>query len=667
MKTKLLFLLFIVFSSLSHSQVVINEIDPDTPSTDQKEFIELKSTTANFSLNGYVLVFYNATTTNPYSGTLSYNAFDLDGYSTDVNGNFLIGNVLLSPTPVLSMLDATLQNGPDVIALYLANGSDFPTNTPVTSSGLVDAIAYSNSGTTQPTALMTALGLTVCVNENSTSNAANHSIQRLVGGGYEVKAPTPGMNNDGSGIVLNYMTTTLNASSYTEGQPVNITFTTTTPVTSNTTFSISLNNGSFTTSDFTFDTDNSVTINSGATTANKTINLTDDILEEGDEEFVLYISSLPVDVVSNNNSILRRVADTDFQVANFGTPLAPTFGQVSSTAPAGYYASLEGLSGAALKQALQDIIANPSIVHLHSYADMWDIIRTADTNPANSGQIWDMYLEVPMSKIDQQQSSSIVGKWNREHIFPQSRGGFVVASGDSADGINDWDPTSAASTVDGVSDAHHIRAENGQENSSRNNKNYGTVNSATVYAGPAGTQGSWRGDVARACFYMAVRFNGLNVLNGDPSEYNGANPSGNIGDLATLLSWNVSDARDDFEMNRNNYVYTWQHNRNTFIDMPLLADYIFGANYGNPWFAALASESFDVSEVKVYPNPAAEHIFVSGLLGTSKVEIFSVSGAKVFEKNINGDQMIPIDFETGMYFVKINNDNKQIVKKIIVK
>lgn len=671
MKTKLLFLLFIVFSSLSYSQVVINEIDPDTPSADTKEIVELHSATANFSLNGYVLVFYNATSTAPYSGTLSYYAIDLDGYTTDVNGNFLIGNVLLSPTPALSMPDAMLQNGPDVIALYLGNGSDFPTNTTVTATGLVDAIAYSNSGTTQPTALMTALGLTVCVNENATSNAANHSIQRKVDGTYEVKLPTPGMNNDGSGIVLNYMTTTFNAPSYTEGQPVNITFTTSTPVTSNTTFTISLNNGNFNSSDFTFDTNNSVTINSGATTATKTINLTDDSLEEGDEEFVLFISSLPVDVVSSNNSIVRRVADTDFQVANFGTPLAPTYGQVSSTAPAGYYASLEGLSGAALKQALQDIIANPSVVHLHSYADMWDIIRVADTNPLNSGQIWDMYLEVPMSKIDQQQGSSIVGKWNREHIFPQSRGGFDVAMGDYADGINIWNSTSAASTVDGVSDAHHIRAENGQENSSRGNKNYGPVNSATVYAGPVGTQGSWRGDVARSCFYMAVRFNGLNVLNGDPSECNGAcngsNPSGNIGDLATLLSWNVSDAKDDFEMNRNNYVQTWQHNRNPFIDYPLLADYIFGAQYGQPWFAALASESFDVSEVRVFPNPATEHIFISGLKGTSKVEIFSVSGSKVFEKTINEDQMIPIDFETGMYFVKISNEDKQIVKKIIVK
>ena len=115
MKIKLFFLF--LTSYFSFSQVVINEIDPDTPSTDQKEFIELKSATANFSLNGFVLVFFNASSTSPYTGTLSYNAIDLDGYTTDVNGIFLVGNVLLTPTPALSMLDATLQNGPDAIGL----------------------------------------------------------------------------------------------------------------------------------------------------------------------------------------------------------------------------------------------------------------------------------------------------------------------------------------------------------------------------------------------------------------------------------------------------------------------------------------------------------------------------------------------------------------------
>ena len=67
-----------------------------------------------------------------------------------------------------------------------------------------------------------------------------------------------------------------------------------------------------------------------------------------------------------------------------------------------------------------------------------------------------------------------------------------------------------------------FRVENGQENSSHDNKNYGTVNSSTVYAGPTRHSGSWKGDVARSLFYMAVRFNGLNVVNGDPSEYNGS-------------------------------------------------------------------------------------------------------------------------------------------------
>jgi endonuclease I len=667
MRVTLLYITFFLTSWFSSAQVVINEIDADNPGANDFQIVELKTPLANTSLNGYVLVFYNAGS-SPYAGTSSYLAIDLDGKTTDINGNFLAGSISVSPSPSLLINNAAIQIGPDVVALYSGNATDFPIGTLATATNLIDAVAYSNSASTSPTNLMSILGISTCYVDVQPLGSISKSIQRKLDGTYEVKVPTPKANNDGSGIPINYMTTTFNASTYTEGQPVNITFTTTTPVTSDTNFTISLDNGNFNSSDFTFDTNNTVTITSGTSLATKTVNLTDDSLEEGDEELVLLISALPPDVEVNNNSILRRVRDTDFQVANFGTPLAPTFGQVTSTAPAGYYASLEGLSGAALKQALQDIIANPSEVRLHSYADMWDIIRVADTNPLNSGEIWDMYREEPMSKIDQQQGSSIVGKWNREHIFPQSRGGFDVAMGDFADGINFWNNTSAAATIDGVSDAHHIRAENGQENSSRNNKNYGPVNSSTVYAGPAtGTQGSWRGDVARACFYMAVRFNGLNVVNGDPSEFNGANPSGNIGDLATLLSWNVSDARDDFEMNRNNYVQTWQNNRNPFIDYPLLADYIFGAQFGNPWFSALSAESFDISEVKVFPNPAAEHIFISGLLGTSKVEIFSVSGAKVFEKTINEDQMIPIDFESGMYFVKISNDNKQIVKKIIVK
>lgn len=658
---KILILIFLLSGISIYSQVVINEIDVDMTGSDVNEFIELKSTTPNFSLDGYVLVLYNET------NSLSYYAIDLDGYSTDINGIFLSGNTAVSPAPTLVIPNGKIQNGPDVIALYQANATDFPDGTLATSTNLVNAIAYSTAAATA-TNLMAIFGLTVSTNENMNGLGTTQSIQRKNDGTYEVKTPTPGMNNDGSGIILNYITVSTSQTNYNEGDVFDFVFTTSQPVTgSDLLFNFTLVNGNFMVNDYT-NTNLTVLIPVGQTTASNTCTLFDDITDEGDEELLIDIQSVPTGYVINNDNLILRVYDNDYVVQTFGTPINPTYNIVTPTIPTGYYDSLEGLSGNALKQAVQDIIAAPT-VRLHSYADIWDIIRTADQNPENSNQIWDMYLEIPMAKLDQQTTSSIVGKWNREHIFCQSRGGFEVANGDTADGIGVWNSTSAASFVDGVSDAHHIRAENGQENTSRNNKNYGTVNSATVYAGPSGTQGSWRGDVARALFYMAVRFDGLNVVNGDPSEYlpSTSIASGNIGDLATLLVWNHSDPRDDFEMNRNNYIYTWQMNRNPFIDYPLLVDYIFGANFGQPWSSSLSIQNPIENNVAVYPNPTTDYIIVAGLEGNSKVEIYTITGQMVQSQNFENEIRINLDLNAGMYLVKISNGFQSTTKKIIVK
>lgn len=658
---KILILIFLLSGISIYSQVVINEIDVDMTGSDVNEFIELKTTTPNFSLDGYVLVLYNET------NSLSYYAIDLDGYSTDINGIFLSGNTAVSPAPTLVIPNGKIQNGPDVIALYQANATDFPDGTLATSTNLVNAIAYSTAAATA-TNLMAIFGLTVSTNENMNGLGTTQSIQRKNDGTYEVKTPTPGMNNDGSGIILNYITVSTSQTNYNEGDVFDFVFTTSQPVTgSDLLFNFTLVNGNFMVNDYT-NTNLTVLIPVGQTTASNTCTLFDDITDEGDEELLIDIQSVPTGYVINNDNLILRVYDNDYVVQTFGTPINPTYNIVTPTIPTGYYDSLEGLSGNALKQAVQDIIAAPT-VRLHSYADIWDIIRTADQNPENSNQIWDMYLEIPMAKLDQQTTSSIVGKWNREHIFCQSRGGFEVANGDTADGIGVWNSTSAASVVDGVSDAHHIRAENGQENTSRNNKNYGTVNSATVYAGPSGTQGSWRGDVARALFYMAVRFDGLNVVNGDPSEYlpSTSIASGNIGDLATLLVWNHSDPRDDFEMNRNNYIYTWQMNRNPFIDYPLLVDYIFGANFGQPWSSSLSIQNPIENKVAVYPNPTTDYIIVAGLEGNSKVEIYTITGQMVQSQNFENEIRINIDLNAGMYLVKVSNGFQSTTKKIIVK
>ena len=69
--------------------IPINEVDADTPSTDTAEFIELyDGGIGNVALDGLSAVLYNG------SDDLSYTpAFDLDGYSTDADGYFIIGSV----------------------------------------------------------------------------------------------------------------------------------------------------------------------------------------------------------------------------------------------------------------------------------------------------------------------------------------------------------------------------------------------------------------------------------------------------------------------------------------------------------------------------------------------------------------------------------------------
>ncbi|HEU0135791.1 MAG TPA: endonuclease, partial [Flavobacterium sp.] len=207
-------------------------------------------------------------------------------------------------------------------------------------------------------------------------------------------------------------------------------------------------------------------------------------------------------------------------------------------------------------------------------------------------------------------------------------------------------------------DAHHIRAEDGPENSLRSNKDYGLDD----YNGPAGNQGSWHGDVARSLFYMAVRYNALSLANGnlpDATLYQ-------MGDLATLLNWNQTDPSDDFEMHRNNVVYTWQVNRNPFIDYPTLADYIFGSNTGLPWFAPLSTPDFSGLNVAVYPNPAKDRITISGISGEGQINIYSVSGASIYHADLTGETSINLSLASGIYLARISSDDKSVMKKIII-
>jgi len=651
---KIFFVFALLMALFSNAQVVINELDSDTPSTDDREFIELKSTTPNFSLDGYILVFFNG---NPTSSTAnqSYFTLDLNGLTTDANGIILLGNTLVSPAPDKTFPDNIIQNGEDGVGLYKASAADFPDFTLATKTNLIDALMYDTNDPDAAT-LMNLLGVTVQYNEGQNSAQITQSVQRKSDGTFETKNPTPGANNDGSGIIFNGITISANTANKNEGDNFAITFTTQTNVSSDLTFNFTLNNSSFTTADFTGST--SVFIPAGSKTFTTTISLTDDVLNEGDEVLKIKFGSIPFEYKRLNDNIEIRVIDNDFTVAPFGTPLNPTYGTVLTTAPAGYYDSLEGLSGSSLKKAIQDIIANPAVVHAHNYGDIIEILKTADQSPLNSNEVWLMYVEKPRSKLEFQDTGINTGKWNREHIYPQSRGGFTDGTESIADGIDLWLPTNADDILAGHADAHHLRAEDGAENSLRSNKDYGL----TGYNGPSGTSGSWKGDVARSVFYMAVRYNALSVVNGDIAD----TTVGQLGDLSSLLTWNILDPADDFEMNRNNYIYTWQVNRNPFIDYPDLANYIWGTKAGQAWHFNLSTNENVKLEVNLYPNPAKKAIRISGLNELATIEIYNSIGAKVFVKKMVGETKIDLDFPSGMYYAKIDSENKTVVKKFLI-
>jgi len=651
MKKIIVLITLLIISQISFSQIVINELDVDTPSIDDKEFVELKSDTPNFSLDGFILVFFNGSTSG---GDSSYFTIDLNGSTTDSNGLFLIGSATVVPFPQLLMSANVIQNGADAVAIYQDDIFNFLEGTLATQTNLIDALVYDTSDA-DDVDLMNLLGVSIQINENENGNKTTESIQRNNDGTYFVATPTPRQNNDGSGIIFNAVSVSVANAQYNESESFDITFTTDTNVVSELNFTISLNNGAFNTSDFTGNT--SLTIPVGQNTVTTTINLTDDIDDEGDEVLIISITDLIEPIIPANGNVEVRVVDNDFTIAPFGTPINPTFGTVASSQPNNYYDSLDGLADTDLKQALQDIIADPNTVRAQTYTDIIDILKEADQNPAHSNQVWLVYSEGGRPKLDFQTTSNSTGRWNREHTYPRSRGGFNnIEEDDIADGIDIFWTTKADSLRHGNSDAHALRAADGPENSSRNNLHYGQ------YIGPTGTLGSFYGDVARSVLAMEIRYNGLEVVNGFRES-----TTGQLGDLATLLDWHRNDPPDDFEMNRNNVVYTWQFNRNPFIDQPDLVEYIWGNNVGETWDQQLSVNEQDVLNLQIYPNPTTNRIFIKGIKNETLIVIFSIVGRQLKTFKVVQDSFLNMNVSSGMYLLKITSEGKSTTQKIVIK
>ncbi|MDX2410583.1 MAG: ExeM/NucH family extracellular endonuclease [Woeseiaceae bacterium] len=181
--------------------LLINEVDADQSGTDAGEFVELFDGGAgNTDLTGLVLVFFNG------SDDASYLAFDLDGYSTNADGYFVlcgdaanVANCDLDVSPDTNLI----QNGADAVALLTGDAASFPNDTPVTTDNLIDAIVYDTSDSDDAGLLVLLNAGQPQVDERGGGNGTGHSNQRCPDGSggarntttYAQFAPTPGAEN----------------------------------------------------------------------------------------------------------------------------------------------------------------------------------------------------------------------------------------------------------------------------------------------------------------------------------------------------------------------------------------------------------------------------------------------------------------------------------------
>lgn len=281
--------------------------------------------------------------------------------------------------------------------------------------------------------------------------------------------------------------------------------------------------------------------------------------------------------------------------------------------PPGYYDSVDASTPATLRSTLHEVIDDHTrFPYTHStQVDTWDILDAADEDPNNASRILDVYKNASYAKAGGGNSF-----YNREHSWPKSYG-FPI------DGSTNYPYT----------DCHLLFLGDSGYNSSRGNKPYNTCSAACtekvtsvnngqgggsgVYPGNSnwtsgsGSTGIWetwngrRGDVARALFYVDVRYEGgthgvtgaaePDLILTDNGALIVSNTSQNqsvayMGMLSVLLEWHAADPVDAREQERNDVVASYQGNRNPFVDHPEWAVCIFtgdcsgsGGGSSAPW------------------------------------------------------------------------------------
>lgn len=262
-------------------------------------------------------------------------------------------------------------------------------------------------------------------------------------------------------------------------------------------------------------------------------------------------------------------------------------GVAGAEPPMDYYSTASGKTGKELKTALHDIIDGHAVLR---YRDVWKALAYTDSACPDAQpdceRVRLLYLD-DVRSIHQANNKRLRrgerlphDSWDREHVWPKSRG-------------------FSEERQDGYTDLHHLRPADSNVNNAHSYYGY-DVGGQTVMDTTDGNRkvpteakldkvnasfeppDRAKGQVARMICYMAVRYEkddfGAGQLMPDlyRRDENERVSAPWIGDLCTLVAWNHQFSPTPFERRRNTRVMQRQGNRNPFIDHPDWVNLIWG-------------------------------------------------------------------------------------------
>jgi endonuclease I len=380
--------------------------------------------------------------------------------------------------------------------------------------------------------------------------------------------------------------------------------------------------------------------------------------------------------------------------------LSITFGVAQI--PSGYYDSAllpTPLTGYTLKTELHNIIDNnTNSSGTASYGDMWTLFTQPgfrDNYYENNSSLLDIYSEIPSgadsyeytSTADQcggSTPSSEGGCYNREHTIPQSVFGgsntypmysdahFVIPTDNRVNGWRDNYPFGKVVSSSGVQCTNGTLGNVSSTpcyttNQSRIGNNLNSGYSAGYSGVVFEPIDEFKGDIARALLYYGTRYEDQ-VTSWSYVMFNGSSNQVYTNTfLNILITWHLNDPVSAYEIAKNNAVYTFQGNRNPFIDHPEFVCQIYTTQC-----ATLSSESFaSLNDVSIYPNPTSNGSFsISSAIELNTITIYNVNGQIIQEiKNpstIGNETYNVNNLSTGFYLVQLASENGSITKKVIV-